>query len=513
MENIEAMLCAYIEGDLDEKGRVAIERHLQENPQHRKLIAELLATRDLVRELPRVKAPADVAESLRDQMERTFLLEDPGSSPALRGASMARWPNVLAIAAIVLLCVSLGIIVYKTVLPTFKPATFRLVATDQTQPTPGGPLLQDNRTATVEAAVSKGGGLASSANAQSPVLNSTGIPPVQFDMEAVRRRLEGSGYDLPVPGGRIQISPVVLMINSVRPETTNDQVSHFLSNQSGVAWKHLPPKQSYLLAAEPSTQPGIAQSSAGTPSLSQIPSHYFLQSSSDATTRPSTNPTGGTNVAQQSSKDLGNILVADIAPPTTPEPPSDVYVAQGLTRQGAEQLRSALVNLQSGVVAQVYDPATTTSGPAQFGVAGALLQRDLNDSSTATQPSDEMNKATTAPAVQDALAATTQPSQTVQSAPMAFRNGSALPSAGISANLGRNATANATDSISGGNNSAQPPFLSNNNPEITSLDVVIIIQAAPPFAAPAGISAASAAPTSEPATQPSEVNASPATQP
>ncbi len=43
-ENIEAKLCAYVEGDLDEQGRVEIERHLEQNPNHRRLLAELTAT-------------------------------------------------------------------------------------------------------------------------------------------------------------------------------------------------------------------------------------------------------------------------------------------------------------------------------------------------------------------------------------------------------------------------------------------------------------------------------------
>ena len=60
MENIEAMLCAYIEGDLDAAGRAQIEKHLQDHPQHRKLIQELSAMRDLVRGLPRVKAPMEI---------------------------------------------------------------------------------------------------------------------------------------------------------------------------------------------------------------------------------------------------------------------------------------------------------------------------------------------------------------------------------------------------------------------------------------------------------------------
>ena len=47
-EIIEAKLCAYIDGDLDPEGRAEIEKHLEANPQHRRLLESLKATRDLV---------------------------------------------------------------------------------------------------------------------------------------------------------------------------------------------------------------------------------------------------------------------------------------------------------------------------------------------------------------------------------------------------------------------------------------------------------------------------------
>src|SRR5437762_1407777 len=52
-EQIEAKLCAYLEGELDEQGRAEIEKHLAGNPAHRKLLAEVAGTRDLLRALPR----------------------------------------------------------------------------------------------------------------------------------------------------------------------------------------------------------------------------------------------------------------------------------------------------------------------------------------------------------------------------------------------------------------------------------------------------------------------------
>jgi anti-sigma factor RsiW len=56
-ENIEAKLCAYVDGELDPAGRAEIEAHLTANPQHRQLMAELMQQRDLLGGLPRERAP------------------------------------------------------------------------------------------------------------------------------------------------------------------------------------------------------------------------------------------------------------------------------------------------------------------------------------------------------------------------------------------------------------------------------------------------------------------------
>src|SRR5580658_3363592 len=123
MENIEAMLCAYVEGDLDATGKAQIEKHLQDHPHHRKLLDELIAMREMVRNLPRAKAPMDVGDSLRQKVERSMLLEDsPTAAPSRQ--SVDRWPQFFGIAAIFLLVASLCFILYKALGPTWKPAVF-----------------------------------------------------------------------------------------------------------------------------------------------------------------------------------------------------------------------------------------------------------------------------------------------------------------------------------------------------------------------------------------------------
>jgi len=110
-EDIEAKLCAYLEGDLDDADRAEIEKHLQSHPQHRQLIEELAQTRDLVRRLPRAKAPPELADSMQISMERNMLLgKDADGADRIRGR---RWmPQLGALAALLALAAGLGTIVY-----------------------------------------------------------------------------------------------------------------------------------------------------------------------------------------------------------------------------------------------------------------------------------------------------------------------------------------------------------------------------------------------------------------
>ena len=111
-ENIEAKLCAYIDGELDEAGRAEIEKHLASNPQHRKLLDELTTTHQLLVELPRAGAPPEILESMQSQLERSVLLSESGAEAASAALRVSRWPQYSAAAAIVLLAVGLGAVVY-----------------------------------------------------------------------------------------------------------------------------------------------------------------------------------------------------------------------------------------------------------------------------------------------------------------------------------------------------------------------------------------------------------------
>lgn len=115
-ENIEAQLCAYIEGELSDEQRAQIERHLDANPRHRALIADLMRQRMDLASLPRAKAPAELNEALCGQLERSALLDPATDDDTEIVLRINRWPQYAAVAAVVLLAVGLGIVVYS-VLP------------------------------------------------------------------------------------------------------------------------------------------------------------------------------------------------------------------------------------------------------------------------------------------------------------------------------------------------------------------------------------------------------------
>jgi len=81
-EESEAKLLAYIDGELDEAGRAEIERHLESNPNHRRLLDELKVGRDLLRWVPRETAPPELMESFQSQLERAVLLEEEDGDAA-----------------------------------------------------------------------------------------------------------------------------------------------------------------------------------------------------------------------------------------------------------------------------------------------------------------------------------------------------------------------------------------------------------------------------------------------
>jgi hypothetical protein len=111
-ESTEAKLCAYVDGDLDAAGRAEIEKYLETNPQHRKLLEELKQTRQLMQSLPRASAPPEIGEMLQGQLERSLLLNELDTEPAVDSMRISRAAQFRAVAAVILLALGLGAVVY-----------------------------------------------------------------------------------------------------------------------------------------------------------------------------------------------------------------------------------------------------------------------------------------------------------------------------------------------------------------------------------------------------------------
>src|SRR5882757_2037435 len=117
VEEIEAKLAAYVDGELTPAERVEIETHLQNNPSHRELLQDLVLHRNLIRGLPREKAPGDCTEGFQGQLERDILLGGDELSKSRSRFRIQYSPQLLSAAAIILVAVALGIIVYAVLPP------------------------------------------------------------------------------------------------------------------------------------------------------------------------------------------------------------------------------------------------------------------------------------------------------------------------------------------------------------------------------------------------------------
>jgi Polysaccharide biosynthesis/export protein len=148
-EAIEAKLCAYLEDDLAPAERGEIDKYLAANAGHRQLLTELKKTHGLLSSLPRESAPPEIAEAFHQHLERSMLLDETVHQQAVK---TNRWPQRMAIAAIVFLTFCLGGLVVYIVLPGGRLATKNNIAQNATvlptpKPTQTNPSVPVNPTA------------------------------------------------------------------------------------------------------------------------------------------------------------------------------------------------------------------------------------------------------------------------------------------------------------------------------------------------------------------------------
>jgi len=122
-------LSAYMDGELSESDARRLEQAIQDDAELAKELGQLRATRELVRNLPRRRAPEDFAAGVLERAARQRLL---GSASVQMQSRPLQWGRYLAAAAVLLIAAGIGAVIVATLWsPSFED---RIAATG-----PGGP--------------------------------------------------------------------------------------------------------------------------------------------------------------------------------------------------------------------------------------------------------------------------------------------------------------------------------------------------------------------------------------
>ncbi|MEM8874536.1 MAG: polysaccharide biosynthesis/export family protein [Planctomycetota bacterium] len=105
-QHTEALLAAYIDGELDAEQRAAVEASLAKRPSHAAMVDQMRRARALVKGLPTEPAPVGLADDVLGQLERAALLEPAGL--AIKPARQ----RPLALAAAVVLLLAGGLVAF-----------------------------------------------------------------------------------------------------------------------------------------------------------------------------------------------------------------------------------------------------------------------------------------------------------------------------------------------------------------------------------------------------------------
>jgi len=262
-EDIEARLCAYIEGSLSPDEQAEIERHLAAHPQHRQMIHDLIRTRNLVGTLPRVNAPEDLCDGLQGQLERSMLLS--GGLTPTHAASLNPRPRRLSHLAIVgvvcLLSLGFGSVVYYVLRAALYPVQLAVA------PLPPPSMDSTGATAATAANVAAASTPAVSDASAIPASDSTNIANASV---AVATTQPSFVFSTTQPALGDPMAALALSVPATEPST--------------------------VAAIQPATQPALAGSD-----LFAAP-----DSLSNAFGNPATLP---------SALDLGNVLATPLLPP------------------------------------------------------------------------------------------------------------------------------------------------------------------------------------------------------
>ncbi|MBC8107033.1 MAG: polysaccharide biosynthesis/export family protein [Anaerolineae bacterium] len=362
-ENIEAKLAAYVDGELDAAGRAEIEQYLTTNPQHRLLIDELRQAKNYLQDLPRAAAPVEVAEMISQQLERASLLGDVEIGAGTGETHFARWPQVRAIAAILLLTVGLAGVLYY-VLPSPKPvspqsaiitpdlppddspnSSMEMATARRAEPSVAAADSPERVEARLDATVAAPG----AAPGAAPDADSREVAGAVAGSNVGRMLGGGAGGNNAAPSGALY-----LMINTPDPATANTQVVNYFAsnrisyeqvaaNDTTVAENKLYSDMNRALAL-PTTLPefdNAAPSAAAPTTASNL--GVATETLKDALT-PSTNPADKHELAKSASPDA------------IQQQQSFACYKAKMTREEAANLSETLSQPQMRQVAHIVSP-------------------------------------------------------------------------------------------------------------------------------------------------------------
>lgn len=156
--SLETALSAYLDGELTVGQTKRLEQQLLNDPAARQVLAELRGVRELIGQLPRQNAPAELIEGIHSEFERDILLGNRDLRTDIAGRNHLRLRRFIAAAAMILLTGGIAVIVYSALsgknMPTVKPPAqtdSRLAESDRSVlDRPGSQTTELPTTATTE---------------------------------------------------------------------------------------------------------------------------------------------------------------------------------------------------------------------------------------------------------------------------------------------------------------------------------------------------------------------------
>jgi hypothetical protein len=117
-QEIEELLNSYIDGELDERHETEVKRLVSNNTEIAELLKNLQACKKLVNSLETCKPPEEIVDEIKSSIERQTLLQpDSISTDHSKGKNQLLIRKLISFAAIIILSVVLGIVLYDIIGP------------------------------------------------------------------------------------------------------------------------------------------------------------------------------------------------------------------------------------------------------------------------------------------------------------------------------------------------------------------------------------------------------------